>query len=260
MTAAMSVKSWGTISRAIALGVVGICLSATSAAAEITVLCSTALTDSLAVLMPEFERETGHKVAAVFKTTNVIVDQVRGGQEADLIIVGHDAAVDLEKLGKLVAGSRLDIASSSVGLAVRAGAVKPDITTVEAFKQTMLAAKVVAVSKTGLSGVHFLRVTEKLGIANEMRPKLKLVEGAGRTADFIATGEADMAVQLISELMGAKGVEVVGPFPPGIDNSIVLTSGIFVGAKVPEAARALVTFLKAPSTGPALKRTGVEPM
>lgn len=196
----------------------------------------------------------------MFRPTNIILDQVRSGKVADLIIVASDAVADLEKQGKIVAGSRLDIASSSVGLAVLAGAQRPDISSADALKQTLLATKSVAISKFGLSANHFFRVVEKFGITDEMKPKLKLVEGAGRTADLVVKGEAEIAVQLITELMAVRGVEVVGPFPPGVESTIVLTSGIFVGAKEPDAANALVTFLKVPATRLALKRTGAEPM
>lgn len=247
--------------KTLALAMCILCLSASyAAAANINVLCSTALTGPLMTLVPEFEQATGHKVTIDFKITKNIVELVRGGQRPDLIIVGNEAAADLEKEGKLVPNSRIDIGSTSVGIAVRNGAPKPDISSVDAFKQSLLSAKAIAVSKSGLSGVHFMRTVEKLGITNEMRPKLKLLEGSGRTADFVASGEADVAVQLISELIGVEGTEVVGPFPPGVDNTIILTSGVSVDAKEPAGASALVSFLRSPSIKVKMKKTGINPM
>lgn len=255
------IRIFGTPVKTIIFAVFSLLLCTTSVvAADISVLCSTALSEPMAVLVPRFEHATGHKVEITFKTTNTILEQIRSGHGADLIIVGSEAATALEKEGKLLSGSRVDIGSTSVGIAVRSGTPKPDISSVEAFKQTFLSAKVVVISKSGLSSAHFLRVIEKLGMTNEIKPKLKFAEGSGRTAEYLGKGEADVAVQLISELMGVGGAEVVGPFPSGVDSKIVLTAGISVGAKEPEAAKSLITFLSSPTTGPALKKTGVDPM
>ena len=168
--------------------------------------------------------------------------------------------VALGKQGKVVPGTVLDVSSTGVGLAVRSGAAKPDISTVDAFKQTMLKGGTVAVAKVGLSGEHFMRVVNKLGIADQMKPKIMLLPGSVRTAEMVAQGKADMAVQLITELKAVKGVEIVGTLPAGIDNNIITTAGVFADAGEPEAAKALAKFLSAPAAAPVLRKFGMSPM
>lgn len=239
------------------LAVVLLVVAAQASAAEVKVLSTDALTDVIGEVMPQFESRSGHKVTIEFKPTNVLAGRIRGGEPVDLLILGRQAVLNLEKDGRLVAGSRADVAQSSVALAIRVGASKPDISTVDAFKKAMLAANSVAVSRVGLSGQHLMKVLEQLGIAEAMKPKLRLIPG-GRTAELIAKGEAEMAVQLVSELKPVAGVEVVGPFPKGIDNTVVLTGAVYAGAKEPAAAQAFLAFMLQPTMVPVLKRHGME--
>ena len=226
-------------------------------AADIKVLSTNALTDVIGEVLPQFERR-GHKVAIEFKPTNILMERIRGGEQADVLILGRQALLDLEKQGKIAAGTRADLAQSSVALAIRAGLPRPDISTPEAFKKALLASKGIASSRVGLSGLHLMSVLDKLGIANEVKPKIRIVDGGGRTAELIVKGEADMAVQLVSELLPVKGVQVVGPFPKGLDNTIVLTGGVSAGTKQAAAGKAFLAFLMEPAMLPVLKANGME--
>lgn len=233
-------------------------LSPFAAAAEIKVLSTNALTDVIGELQPKFEQRSGNKVAIEFKPTNLLMDRIRGGEQADVFILGRDALLALEKQGKIAAGTRADLAESSVALAMRAGAPKPDIGTPEAFKKTLLAAKAIATSRVGLSALHFNKVIEQLGIAGEIKPKVKIVDGGGRTAELIVKGEAELAVQLTSELLPVKGTQVIGPFPKGLDATIVLSGGVSSASREAAAAKAFLSFLLEPAAVPVLKEYGMQ--
>ncbi|MFZ1216749.1 MAG: substrate-binding domain-containing protein, partial [Pseudolabrys sp.] len=160
--------------------------------------------------------------------------------------------------GKVVDGSATDLARAGLGVAVKQGAPKPDISTVEAFKSTMLNAKAIAYTTAGQSGLHFISVTEKLGIADQVKAKGKTIPG-GAAAEFIVKGEADTAVQLIPELASVPGVEVVGPFPAELQNYIVLTGGVGTNAKDKVGAQALIKYLTTPAAISVIKAKGMEP-
>jgi molybdate transport system substrate-binding protein len=227
-------------------------------AAEVKVLSSNAMTDVMADLVPEFERTTGHKVVAIFEPTNAVVSRIKAGESGDTIILIRSSLEELKKTGKIVTGSEANLAKTSLGLAVRAGAPKPDISTPEAFKDAMLKAKSVAISEVGASGLQFRRVLDRLGIAEIMKPKLKLLPGAARTAELAANGDVDIAVQMMSELQGIPGAEIVGPLPGDLHYEILLAAGLDASAKEPQAGAALIKFLASPSASPILKRKGME--
>jgi molybdate transport system substrate-binding protein len=175
------------------------------------------------------------------------------------VIVLIRASLDeLKKTGRIVPGSETNLATTSLGLAVRAGAPKPDISTVEAFKDAMLKAKSVAISEVGASGLYFRRVLDRLGIAEAMKPKLKVIPGGARTAELAAKGEAEIAVQMRSELQGVPDAEIVGPLPGDLHYEILLAAGLDAGAKEPEAGTALIRFLASPAASAILKRRGME--
>jgi molybdate transport system substrate-binding protein len=227
-------------------------------AAEIKVLSTNAVTAVLDELGPVFERETGHKLVIHYDVANILRNQILAGEQFDVAIVTGPATEELLKQGKLAAGSRGDIARSGVGVAVRAGAPKPDISTAEAFKRTMLAAKSVAYTTQGASGIYFTSVLQRLGIAEEMKSKSKVQQG-GSVGEVVAKGEAELAVQQISELLRVPGIELVGPFPPALQNFTLFSAGVSAGAKEPEAAQTLIKFLTAPSALPVIKAKGMEP-
>ena len=239
----------------IILGLLGLVAPGTLVqAAEIRVLASNALTDVMGELVPAFERTSGHKVVASYEPTIGVLSRIKNGEPFDAVIIIKQSVAELKGAGKVVAGSQVDIA----GVAVRAGVPKPDISSTEAFKRTLLNAKSIARSEIGASGIHFTQVLEKLGIAEEVKPKLKTVQGAGRTADLVANGEAEIAVQMISELLPVTGVQVVGPLPGDLYYEIALTGGVSSGAREPDAATALMKFLSSPAAAPVLKKKGME--
>ena len=226
--------------------------------ADIKVLSTNGLTDVISDELPRLEKSTGMRVNIDFKPTNLLIERLKGGEKADVLLLGRQALVDMEKQGKIAAGTRVDVAQSGVAISIRAGAPKPDISTPEGFKRALLSAKGIASSRVGLSGLHFMKVLDQLGIADQVKPKVKIVEGGGRTAELIVKGEADMAVQLVSELLPVAGTQIVGTFPKGLDNNVVLTGGVAVDARDPKAAKAFLDYLMQPAMVPVLKKHGME--
>ena len=230
--------------------------AAVAGAAEIRVLCSTGMSSVMSVLVPEFERTSGHKLSIAYDTANLLMGRIKGGEAADLAILTGPAMDELLKQGK-VAG-RTDLARSGVGISVRSGAPKPDIGSVEALKRALLDAKSVAYTTTGASGVYFAGLIERLGIAEQVKAKAKLRPG-GAVGELVAKGEAEMAVQQIPELMSVAGTDLVGPLPPEVQYVTVFSAGVLAGAKEGAAAQALVNFLSTPAAARVLKAKGMEP-
>ncbi|MGB8617947.1 MAG: substrate-binding domain-containing protein [Pseudolabrys sp.] len=230
----------------------------TACAADITVLASNGVKAAVVELIPQFERETGHKLKFTWGASNLLAKQVESGEAFDVVIVTPSLIKGLVQQGKVVDGSAVNLARVGLGVAVKQGAPKPDISTVEAFKSTMLNAKAIAYTTAGQSGLHFISVTEKLGIADQVKAKGKTIPG-GAAAEFIVKGEADTAVQLIPELASVPGVEVVGPFPAELQNYIVLTGGVGTNAKDKVGAQALIKYLTTPAAISVIKAKGMEP-
>jgi molybdate transport system substrate-binding protein len=230
----------------------------TACAADITVLASNGVKAAVVELIPQFENETGHKLKFTWGASNLLTKQVESGEAFDVVIVTPSLIKGLVQQGKVVDGSAVNLARVGLGVAVKQGAPKPDISTVEAFKSTMLNAKAIAYTTAGQSGLHFISVTEKLGIADQVKAKGKTIPG-GAAAEFIVKGEADTAVQLIPELASVPGVEVVGPFPAELQNYIVLTGGVGTNAKDKVAAQALIKYLTTPTAISVIKAKGMEP-
>src|SRR4051795_1955111 len=191
------------------------------AAAEIKVLTAGAFKQVLLVLVPEFEKQTGHKIILENDTVGALTKRIEGGEVFDLAVLTPAAVNDLSAKGKFVAGSRTHLGRVGVGIVVKEGAPKPDISSVDAFKKALLAAKSVAYidpASGATSGIHIAQVIEKLGVAAELKPKTKLVsasagQGSPRAGEPVAKGEAELGMQPISELMEVHGIDVVGPLP-----------------------------------------------
>jgi len=232
-------------------------MSVTAKAAEITVLSSGAVREIVTELLPQFESSSGHKVAVTWSGTAKIKTQIGGGETYDLVIVGAPVIDDFIKAGKVRPGSRVDLVRSGVGVAVKAGAPKPDISSAAAVKNALLAAKSVAYS-TGPSGVYVQKLFEKLGIAEQMKAKAKQTISGTRVGEYLARGEAELGFQQIAELIHEKGIEYLGPLPPEIQNITVFSSGIHSGAKQPDAAKAFQAFLAAPASAAVVKKNGME--
>jgi molybdate transport system substrate-binding protein len=234
--------------------------SPAAAAEDIKVLSAGGIRPPLEQLIPQFEQATKHKVAIKFVGGPVVKSEIDAGGAFDLVIAPPEVLDDLVKAGKLAAGSRADIARAGVGVGVRAGAAKPDIATVEAFKRTLLGAKSVAFAKDGTSGTHFQGVLERLGISKEMEPKLKRTTAAdlaNSASRLVARGEAEIAVSTVTTLF-APGVDFVGPLPAEFQSYNRFSGGVATGAREPQAAAALIKFVTAPAAAAAYKAKGME--
>jgi molybdate transport system substrate-binding protein len=233
-------------------------LSGMAGAAEIKVVSTQATQEAYLELVAQFEKTSGHKVTTVFTGTLNVQKRLADGEPCDLIIMAGPAIDDQIKLGKAVAGSRVDFAQSGTGLAVRKGAAKPDIRSADALKKTLLAAKSIGYS-TGPSGLYMLSVFEKLGIADQVKGKLKQTPSGVFVGNLIASGETEVGFQQISELVHFAGIDYVGPLPGDLQRMTVFSAGIHAGAKQAGAAKALVKFITAPAAASVIRKHGLEP-
>ena len=243
---------------AVAGGVFTFTLAGMVHSAEIRVIASAAVKESYQELVPEFERVSNHKVVTLWSGTADIMKRVKAGETADLIILGSNSIDELISLGKIEPGSRVDLMKSGIGAAVRAGAPRLDISSGEALKRTLLSAKSIAYS-TGPSGVYLDGLFERMGIANELKPKFKQPPSGGSVAEMIARGEAEIGFQQVSELVHATGIDYLGSLSPDVQQITVFSGGISVSAKESAAAKALVMHLKSPASAPIITKNGMEP-
>jgi molybdate transport system substrate-binding protein len=227
-------------------------------ATSIDVLSTLALRGVLLEIADEFRTLTGLSFAATYKSTNVSLNLIAQGATADITIITREAIDRLVRDGIIVAGSTADLAQSGIGIAVRAGARKPDIGTVAALKRTLLETKSITFSRLGASGVHFAHVIERLGIAEEVRRKAHISDAY--VGELTARGEAEMAVQQISELMPVAGIDIVGPLPDEVQKISIFAAGIFRAARHPDGAEKLISYLAEPRLAPVLIRKGLEPV
>jgi molybdate transport system substrate-binding protein len=232
--------------------------------AEIRVMISGGFSAAYLELVPEFERTTGHRVvtargASMGTAPNSIPSRLQRGEPVDVFVMVGDALEGLIKQGKVAAGTRIDLARSSIGVAVRAGSPKPDIGSVDAFKRAMLDAKSLAYSSSA-SGVYLSReLFPRLGIADQVKGKSKMI-GSEPVGAAVARGEVEIGLQQISELLPVPGIDFVGPLPAEIQKITVFSAGIAAGAREPEAARALIKFLASPAAASAISKSALEPM
>jgi molybdate transport system substrate-binding protein len=258
-------KSISTALRALISGVAGIVLLAGPAnAAEVRVMISGGLTAAYKQLVPDFERATGHKVMTAYgpsmgTTVNAIPVRLERGEPADVLIMVGYALGDLEKQGKVVAGSSVDLVKSPIGMAVKSGAPKPDISSVDALKKTLLAAKSVGYSDSA-SGVYIsAEMFQKLGIANEMKDKARAIQ-ATPVGESVASGDVEIGFQQISELKPVAGIDIVGQLPAEAQKITVFSAGIASVSKEPEAGKALIRFLASPVARYVIVSSGMEPI
>ncbi len=241
--------------------VVGMAAAASPAsAADIKLLTAGAMRAVVLEMLPAFEARTGHKVTIDNATAGTLAQRIGGGEAFDLAIITPKVIDDLIGAGKVAAGSRTDLAKVGIGVAVKAGAPLPDIKSVDAFKGTLLAAKSVAYIDPragGSSGIYFDGLLQRLGIADQVRPKARLKAG-GYVADLVASGEAEIAVHQISEILPVKGVVLVGPLPVEVQNYTTYSAGLGTAVRDAGAAKALVTHLAGPAAAPVLAAKGME--
>ncbi len=237
-------------------------MSQLAEATEIKVISGGAFKQVLTALAAQYEKESGNKVALTFRTVGQHLKLIRSGEEEfDVAVLTPEAIEGLAKEGKVVPGSRADLAKTGVGVVVKAGAPLPDISTVEAFKRTLLAAKSVAYidpAAGGSSGIYVGQLLERLGIAAQVNAKAVLVQG-GAVADHIADSEAELGVHQISEILPVAGATLVGPLPPEIQNFTIYSAGVGTAAKNGAAAGNLVKFLAGPHALPIIKAKGMDP-
>lgn len=230
----------------------------TARAAEVTVLAVAATKEVIVELVPQFEKNSGHKVSITWTGSANIKKRIAAGEVYDLVIVDGPLIDAFSNEGKVANGSRTDLMKSGVGAAVRAGAAKFDIGSGEALKKTLLAAKSIGYS-SGSSGTYMVSLVERMGIADQVKPKMKQVPSGVRIGTMIESGEVDIGFQQISELIHEKGVDYLGPLPADIQKITIYSVGLHTRAKEPEAAKALVKALTGPEAVPAIKQHGMEP-
>jgi molybdate transport system substrate-binding protein len=224
-------------------------------AAEINVMSSLSIKQAWLELVPRFEKETGHKVVTQWVGSADIMKRMRAGETPDLIVMAAKSIDELAQEGRVAAGSRVDLVQSPIGVAVRAGAPRPDISSGESLKKSLLAAKSMAYS-SGPSGVYLAGVFKRWGIPDS---KIQQTPPGAPVGEVIARGDAEVGFQQVSELMPVKGIDLVGPLPADLQLITVFSAGTGAGAREPQAAKELTRFLTAPAAAPVYKKHGLDP-
>ncbi len=225
---------------------------------SIKLFSTLAVQGALPELVERYEQSAGASIEIEFAPTNGLLARIAAGEAADVAILTRNAVDDLAAKGVLIPGSVADVAVSLVGVAVKAGAARPDISSVAALKVALLQAKSIAYSKIGASGVFFADLLQRLGIAEEVNAKATIIP-SGFTAELAARGEVELAVQQVSELMLVAGIDVVGPMPPGAESVTMFTAGVLANTANPAAARHLIAYLRAADAAQALTAAGLQP-
>ena len=242
-------------------GLLTVAVISSANAAKIKVLTAGAYKQVVLALVRDFEKQTGHKVTVDNGTTGQLKKRIASGEAFDLLVITPAAIEELTKAGKLAAGSEVKLATVGIGVVVKEGAPKPDIGTVEKFKQALLAAKSVAYidpASGGSSGIYIDKLLVQLDIADQIKPKAKLKQG-GHVADLIVSGEAELGIHQISEIVPVEGAALVGPLPMEIQNTTTYAVAMSTSAKNKDAAAALIKTLSGPAAAAVLKSKGMEP-
>ena len=248
------------------LGVLAAMVAATSARTaapaaatpDLTVLCSNAFKTVFEELAPQFERASHHQIAVRYGLAARLKEQIDAGQPFDLAIMPAPTIDDLIKAGRLAAGSRTILAQSGLGLIVKVGAPKPDLSTADAFKRTLLGSKSIAYAKEGASGVAFAAIIQRLGIADNLAPKTTLTATGEAVGEAVVRGEVQYGVLPVSEILPVRGADLGAVFPADVQSYIVVVAALPAGAKDPSAGRDLIRFLAAPAALPVIKARGME--
>ena len=249
--------------RTAALIVVGLLLCAGRGYADdVRVMTSGAFTAALVELIPVFERASGHRIVIGATTStgpDSIQNRLQRGEPVDVVIMADSALDGFIRDGRVVEASRVDLVRSEIGMAVRAGAPRPDVSSIDLFKRALLQAKSIAYSAS-VSGVYLsTEVFQRLGIADAVLPKSRRIEGE-RVGTVVARGDAEIGFQQVSELLPVPGIELIGPLPPEVQRVTVFSAAIAKSAGAPDAARALIAFFGSPEAAPIIRRTGLEPI
>ena len=253
----MSLLLWAVIATVLGLG----SAADSGRAAELKVLASVALTSALNELAPMYEKAEGDKLSIGYGLAAQLKKRILDGENADVIILTRPMMDDLQRQDKLAADGVTNVAGTAVSVVARAGAPVPDISSVDAFKRTLLAARSIVYAdpaKGGASGVYFAGVLNRLGLTDQLKDKTILVPGP-EAAEVVAKDGAELGVAQASEIVPVAGAQLVGPLPGELASTTVFSAGIGAARKSPEAARALIRFLTGPETAPRLKAKGFEP-
>jgi len=226
-------------------------------AAEITVLGGMGVVSGLNDLAPAFEKKTGHKVIVRFVQTADINQKINSGAPADIAALQPQQVDAFIKDGKMVAGTKTNFVQAGVGVAVKTGARRPDISTVEAFKTAMLKAKSIGYSRGG-SGLISAQVMEKLGIADQLKAKTKFIDGIP-VAEVVAKGEVEIGLQQINVILPVKGADYIGPLPKELQETVKFSAAVLTTSKQPEAAKAFLKFITSAEAAPLLRKSGMDP-
>ena len=237
--------------------------AAPALAAEIRVMTSGGFTAAFKELVPEFEKATGHKVLPAYGASmggapDSIPSRLGRGEPVDIVILAAPALEALIKDGKVAGGSRVDLVHSNMGMVVRPGAPKPDISNLDAFKRAVLEAKSIAYSASA-SGVYLsTELFPRMGIWEQIKDKSRRIESE-RVASVVARGDAEIGFQQISELLEVKGADFVGPLPEGAQRTTIFSAGMSATSKEPDAARELIRYFRSAAAAPVIKRAGLDP-
>src|ERR1700736_868841 len=253
----------GRLAVAIVAALLSFATASGQKAPSLKVMISPGFRAAFEELVPEFERKTGHTIATVYGASmgnapDAIPNRLQSGEPADVVILASSALEELVKKDKVIPGTRVDLARSGIAMAVRAGAQKPDITTLEALKRTLLAAKSIAYSDS-VSGLYVsTELFARLGIADTIRSKCMKVDGM--VGPVIARGDAEIGFQQLSELLPIAGIDIVGPIPPEAQKITMFSGGVAVNSKEPEIAKQFLRFLASPEAAATIKKSGMQPV
>lgn len=252
----------GLVGRIAVMATLVVGQSGFAAAAELKVYSTIGVKGALQQLAPQFEKASGDTLAVTWGTAAMLAKRIEGGETADVLILTRAALDSLSKAGKIAPGTDVTFASSGIAVAVKAGAPKPDISTPEALKQTLLNAKSIAYSSPasgGASGIYFAKLLERMGIAEAMQPKTKYPPPGGNSADLLLTGEAELAIQQKPEVMDVAGTEVVGVLPGDLNHVTAFAAAIEADSKNADAAKALLKFLQSSEAAAVFRAKGLDP-
>jgi molybdate transport system substrate-binding protein len=225
---------------------------------DIAVLCSNGLKAVVETLVPKFERETSHHVVVKYGLAALLKQRIEEGEAFDVAFVTPAVIDDLIAHGKISIDSRTTIARSGLALEIRAGAPKPDLSSADAFKRALLAAKSIAYAKEGASGVAFAAIIQKLGIADDLKPRSRLTATGEEVSTAVTGGDVEFGVLPLSEILPVKGAEVGGLFPADVQSYIVMVGGVNATSRRAGASRQLIRYLTAPAALPVIKAKGME--
>jgi len=234
-------------------------LNAGAQAADIKVICSNGFQAVMGELGPQYEHATGHKLIVSYGLAAVLGKAIEGGEAFDLTILAPPQIDALIRQGRIAADSRVVLARSGIGVMVRSGAPKPDVSTVDAFKRALLNAKSIAFPPQGQSGIYLTGLIERLGLTEALKTKMMPIANGPLTGETVARGEAELGITPIGELLAVKGVALVGPLPSEVQNYIIQTAGVSATAAQEMAARDFLKFLMAPTNAHVIVEKGMEP-